>query len=823
MSMKVIKRNGESEEVSFDKVLLRIKNLSEDLDVNTVKIAQKICSDIHNNIKTSQLDELAAQECASLLTEHPNYGKLAGRIIISNLHKETSPSFSEVIKDLYHNKDLQQNNIPLVSQELYDIVMKNKSKLNDVIKHERDFNLDYFGFKTLERAYLMRKDKIVLERPQYMYMRVSLGIHGQDIKDAIETYNLMSEGYFIHATPTLFNAGTPRPQLSSCFLLAMKDDSISGIYDTLKNCAMISKWAGGIGLWIHNVRAKNSLIRGTNGISNGLTPMLRVFNNTARYVDQGGGKRNGSIAMYLCPSHADVFSFLSLRKNHGNEEERARDLFYALWIPDLFMERVKSDGKWTLMCPDECPGLVDAVGDDFKILYEKYEKEGLGKREVEARELWFAILESQIETGNPYLCFKDACNKKSNQQNLGTIKSSNLCTEIVEYSSPEEVAVCNLSSIGLPKFIENGKFNFDLLRSVVKIVTKNLNKVIDRTFYPIPETRLSNKKHRPIGVGVQGLADVFAILKYPFDSSEAQDLNKKIFENIYYASLEMSMEISKKRENLIKKYITLRDKINKTEEEDESYKELDNILKLIPEELDRQEYLGSYSSFIGCPAYNGKLQFDLWNVSPSDDLDWNGLKENIKKYGIRNSLLLAPMPTASTSQILGNNECIEPFTSNIYLRRVLAGEYVVVNKHLIQDLIKINKWNKEVKDEIVLNYGSVQTLDIPKEMKEIYKTVWEIKQKNLIDMAADRGAFICQSQSLNLWMSNPDFNKLTSMHFYSWTKGLKTGIYYLRTRSAANAQQVTIDPTFKKDKQEEKKNEIKMCLLNDPSCEACGS
>ena len=817
--MNVIKRDGTKEEVSFDKVLRRIKNLSNGLNINTTVISQKICSQIHNDIKTSVMDELGAEECASLSTEHPDYGILSSRLIVSNHHKNTTPSFSECIHMLYFNYDIHHKHCPLITKELYDIVNIHKAKLNDVIDSSRDFNIDFFGFKTLERAYLLKINNKVIERPQFMFMRVALGIHKNDIKEAIQTYNYMSNGFFIHATPTLFNAGTPRPQLSSCFLLPMQEDSIAGIYDTLKSCALISQSAGGIGLWIHNIRAKGSAIRGTNGISNGLVPMLRVFNNTARYVDQGGGKRNGSIAIYLEPWHADIDDFLLLKKNHGNEEERCRDLFYALWIPDLFMKRVKEEGSWTLMCPDECPGLHDSCGDEFEKLYTKYELEGKGRKTIKARDLWFSILESQIETGVPYLLFKDACNRKSNQQNLGTIKSSNLCTEIIEYSSPDEFAVCNLASIGLPKFVENNTFNYDLLRNVVKVITKNLNKVIDINYYPVPQTETSNKRHRPIGIGVQGLADVFAKMKLPFDSDEAKEVNRKIFENIYFASLEMSMEISKKREIKIKRYNELKN--FKTEKERIEFEELNQELKLIPEELNRDSHYGSYSSFIGSPASHGKLQFDLWNVTPSTDLDWDNLKENIIKYGIRNSLLLAPMPTASTSQILGNNEAIEPFTSNIYLRRTLAGEYVLVNKYLIRELIEMNKWNKETKDEIILNYGSVQTLDIPDEMKNRYKTVWEIKQRHLIDMSADRGAYICQSQSLNLFIESPDYKKLSSMHFYSWSKGLKTGIYYLRTKPTAKAQQFTIDPNLKKKKV--KKEEPKLCLLNDPTCTSCGS
>ena len=824
--MNVIKRNGTTEEVSFDKVLRRIKNLSNGLNINTTLISQKICAQIHNDIKTSVMDELGAEECAALSTDHPDYGILSSRLIVSNHHKNTTPSFSECIHILYYNYDIHKKHYPLITKKIYDIVNMHKTKLNDVIDCERDFNLDFFGFKTLERAYLLKVNNKIIERPQYMFMRVALGIHENDLKEALQTYNYMSNGLFIHATPTLFNAGTPKPQLSSCFLLPMQEDSISGIYDSLKSCALISQSAGGIGLWIHNIRAKGSAIRGTNGISNGLVPMLRVFNNTARYVDQGGGKRNGSIAIYLEPWHADIDDFLLLKKNHGNEEDRCRDLFYALWIPDLFMERVKEEKDWTLMCPDECPGLYDTYGDKFEALYTKYENEGRGRKTIKARDLWFSILESQIETGVPYLLFKDACNRKSNQQNLGTIKSSNLCTEIIEYSSPDEFAVCNLASIGLPKFVENGVFNYSLLRDIVKIITKNLNKVIDVNYYPVPQTETSNKRHRPIGIGVQGLADVFAKMKLPFDSEEAKKTNRKIFENIYFASLEMSMEISKKRGIKIQKLIEIKNNLTDIEIEiqnttkTDEYNKLLEELKVIPEELNRKSHYGAYSSFIGSPTSKGQLQFDLWKVSPSSDLDWNGLKENIVRYGIRNSLLLAPMPTASTSQILGNNEAIEPFTSNIYLRRTLAGEYVLMNKYLIRELIDLNKWNKNIKDEIILHYGSVQSLDIPEEMKNRYKTVWEIKQRHLIDMSADRGAYICQSQSLNLFIESPDYKKLSSMHFYSWSKGLKTGIYYLRTKPTAKAQQFTIDPNLQKNK---KKEEPKLCLLNDPSCTSCGS
>ena len=811
-TMFVIKRNGEKEEVSFDKVTRRIKHLSCDLKINAFVIAQKVFQEMYDGVTSSQLDELAAQTCAHLVTEHLDYGILASRITISNHQKNTSPSFSETIYTLYNNKDIHGNKTPLISDELFEIVMKNKEKLNNYIKYDRDFHFDYFGFKTLEKAYLMKVKDKVIERPQHMLMRVALGIHNDDFKDALNTYDLMSRQYFIHATPTLYNSGTPRPQLSSCFLLELYEDSISGIYKTLGDCAEISKWSGGIGVNIHKVRANASRIRGTNGKSTGIIPMLRVFNNTARYVNQGG-KRNGSFAMYIEPWHADIQEFLKLKKNHGNEEERARDLFYAMWMPDLFMERVEKDEKWTLMCPDECPGLSDVYGEEFNKLYIKYENEGKGRMQISAQELWFSILESQIETGQPYLLYKDTCNKKSNQKNIGTIKCSNLCTEILEVTTPEETAVCNLASLGLPKYVENGEFNFNKLYEVSRVVTKNLNKVIDCNFYPIPEAELSNKRHRPIGIGVQGLADTFALLKYPFDSEEAKQLNKDIFETIYFAALTESMSISKKREEPIKRYKYL-DELKKcnniTEEEEKEFNILYQKYKPIERELMRDEYLGSYSSFINSPASKGILQFDMWNVKPSDRWDWNTLKEDIMKYGIRNSLLLAPMPTASTAQIIGNNEAFEPYTSNIYSRRTLAGEFIVINKHLVKDLLDLNMWDKELKNKIIENQGSIQNIEhIPEDIKNRYKTVWEIKQKTLIDMAVDRGAYICQSQSLNLFMSQPTYNKLTSMHFYSWKQGLKTGIYYLRTRAVSAAQQFTIEP------------EKKTMESNEEVCEAC--
>jgi len=1175
----VTKRDGTKEEIQFDKILTRIKKLSETLTINPSKVTQKVCAQIYPNIHTSEIDELGGQICASLSTEHPDYGNLASNIVISNHHKNTSPSFTECIKALYEED--------LISKKIYNIVKTYRAKLNDVIDCNRDFDLDYFGFKTLEKSYLMKINGEVVERPQYMFMRVSLGIHFNDIKEAIETYNYMSKKYFTHATPTLFNSGTPRPQLSSCFLLSMKDDSIDGIFSTLKDCALISKWAGGIGLHVHNVRAKNSKIRGTNGISNGLVPMLRVFNNTARYVDQcikpesliytthgplkiqdvtinetevynlngeveiienvlehpysgeliklkiqhsidnleitgehplyilknqkrglnystiknrldkklisfdwinaneitkddmvvfsipsyskdiesitkedcyiygvilgdgcmnnkdkngyislhsinkkhileyveryfnskyieyrietnnlttriywnktinmpfryndvydlnkekychyrwlnlpiekskyiikglidtdgcignelvfdstsrnliesvrflclklglltsgyernrigqthetyngniitnkkisytlrvpktkeicdllkikyesqyfkflkynnfllsritdisntqydgtlydlqfkkehnyllhtglihnGGGKRNGSFAIYIEPWHKDIFDWLVLRKNHGSEEERARDLFYSMWMPDLFMERVKENGSWTLFCPDEAPGLSDCYGDNFKELYLKYESDKQYNGEtIEARKLWFAILESQIETGTPYICYKDAANKKSNQQNLGTIKSSNLCTEIIEYSSPKEYAVCNLASIALSKFvnIETNKFDYEMLYNVTKIITKNLNKVIDVNYYPIPECELSNKLHRPMGIGVQGLADVFALMKVGFDSDIAKQINEEIFETIYYAAVETSLEISIKREEYIKQIKILIKKIenidnvnispNDMSEMKKDLSALKKIYKPIKEELNREKYLGSYSSFEGSPMSKGIFQFDLWGEKGSNRYDWEALRSKIKKHGIRNSLLLAPMPTASTSQILGNNECIEPFTSNIYLRRTLAGEFVVINKYLIKDLIELNLWNEDIKNMIIKDNGSVQNIsNLPEHIKNIYKTVWEIGNKQLINMAADRGKYICQSQSLNLFVEKPDFNKLSSMHFYSWSKGLKTGIYYLRTKPVAQAQQFTIEP--------EKKKTKFVCKKDDPDCLMCGS
>uniref|UniRef100_A0A6C0J1P9 ribonucleoside-diphosphate reductase n=1 Tax=viral metagenome TaxID=1070528 RepID=A0A6C0J1P9_9ZZZZ len=808
--MKVVKRNGETEDVSFDKVLNRLKKISGDIKIDTTEIAQKVCSRIYDGVKTAELDELAAYLCSSMSIENPEYAVLASRIIVSNHQKNTSPSFSETIAILYSNKDVHGEPSPCVSDEVYNIVNKYTEKLNSYIDYSRDFLFDYFGFKTLERSYLIKVNKKIVERPQHMWMRVAIGIHGDDIKEVLNTYDLMSKKYFTHATPTLFNSGTNSPQLSSCFLSSMNDDSVSGIYESLKEMALISKYAGGIGIHIHQIRGKGSHIRGNNGVSNGIIPMLRVFNNTARYIDQAG-KRQGSIAVYLEPWHTDVEAFLDLKKNHGNEEDRCRDLFLALWIPDLFMERVKNDGKWSLMCPDQCRGLSDVYGDDFKTLYEKYENEGKFIRQINAQDLWFKILESQIEQGVPYILFKDAANKKSNQQNLGTIKSSNLCAEIIIYSSPEETGVCNLASICLPSFVEKTEdgttvYNFEKLHDTVKVITKNLNKVIDRNFYPLEKARVSNLRHRPIGIGVQGLADVFIQLRYPFESAEAKQLNKDIFETIYHGATEGSMEISQKRAEIIKEMMKNSDT---------------NIYKYVNEfekEIINSKYPGAYSSFEGSPISQGKFQFDLWGKEPSNRYDWNKLREEIMTHGIRNSLLISPMPTASTSQIMGFNESFEPFTNNIFQRKTLSGEFIVINKYLVNDLIKIGLWDKNMKDTIILNNGSIQNIDsIPNDVKELYKTTWEIKQKNVIDMSADRGIYICQTQSLNIFMEEPDFQKLSSMHFYSWSIGLKTGSYYLRTRPRAQTQQFTIDPEFIK-------NNKKKCVEeNDGTCMMCSA
>jgi ribonucleoside-diphosphate reductase alpha chain len=757
--MFVTKRNGELEIVSFDKILTRVKTIGQqcNLKLNYTSLAMKVIDQLYDKIETKKIDDLSAEQCASMASIHPDYNTLAGHIAISSHHKDTTASFSETMTNLYEYRNFHGKHTPLISEELYSLICQNKTLYDTKCDFERDFVIDYFGFKTLERSYLMRINGVVIERPQHLWMRVALGIHGSDTEKAFETYDYMSQKYFTHATPTLFNAGTPHPQLSSCYLIAMEDDSLDGIFNTLKDCANISKWAGGIGLHIHNVRATGSHIRGTNGISNGIVPMLRVFNNTAKYINQGG-KRNGSFAIYLEPWHADIEMFLEMRKNHGDEEMKARDLFYALWIPDLFMERVKQDGIWTLMCPDECPGLSDVYGEDFVKLYESYETANKGREIVKARSIWFKILDAQMETGTPYMLYKDAANRKSNQKNLGTIKSSNLCTEIIEYSDGNETAVCNLASIGLPSFIRQDEttgayFDFAELHKVAGIITRNLNRIIDINFYPTDKTRESNMRHRPIGIGVQGLADVFLILNLVFYSEEAKSLNCQIFETIYHGALTESMNMAK---------------------------------------MDKP-----YETFAGSPASQGILQFDLWDM-PADYkymYDWNSLKSDIVQHGLRNSLLLAPMPTASTSQILGFNECIEPITSNIYSRRTLAGEFIIANKYLMQDLINLNLWNEKIKNNIVANHGSVQHIEsIPQEIRDKYRTVWEIPMKHLIDMSADRGVFICQSQSLNLWMEDPNYNSLTSMHFYSWTKGLKTGIYYLRRRGKHQAQQFTIEP-----------------------------
>ncbi len=751
--MYVVKRDGRREAVKFDKITARIKKLCYGLNplVTPEKVAMKVIEGLYDGVTTSELDNLAAEVAATNTITHPDYALLASRIAVSNLHKNTKKSFSEVVKDLYEYIDPKTDKkAPLISDEVYDIIIKNADILDSTIIYDRDFRYDFFGFKTLERSYLLRLKGEVAERPQQMLMRVAVGIHKDDLDSAIETYNYMSEGWFTHATPTLFNSGTPKPQMSSCFLLTTKEDSIPGIYDTLKQCAQISQSAGGIGLSIHDIRATGSYIKGTNGTSNGIVPMLRVFNDTARYVDQGGGKRKGSFAIYVEPWHADIFDFLDLRKNHGKEEQRARDLFYALWIPDLFMQRVEENGDWTLMCPNECPGLADVHGKDFEKLYKKYESEGKGRKAIKAQELWFKILESQIETGTPYMLYKDAANEKSNQKNLGTIKSSNLCTEIIEYTAPDEVAVCNLASIALPKFVAEGKFDHEKLFKVAYRVTKNLDKVIDANYYPVAEARNSNMRHRPIGIGVQGLADTFILMRQAFESDEAKQLNKDIFETIYYAALTASKDLAIEK--------------------------------------------GPYESYKGSPVSKGVLQFDMWNVKPSERWEWDLLRDEIKKNGVRNSLLLAPMPTASTAQILGNNECFEPYTSNIYTRRVLSGEFIIVNKHLLRDLVKLGIWDDRLKNKLMASNGSIQNIDeIPENIKNLYKTAWEISQKVLLDMAADRGAFIDQSQSLNIFMENANFAKLTSMHFYGWKAGLKTGMYYLRTKSATDAIKFTLD------------------------------
>ena len=911
--MHVIKRNGNSEIVSFDKILKRIKNIGSEakLSINYTSLAMKVIDQLYNGIETSKLDELTAEQCASLSTQHPDYGTLASRLVISNLHKKTASSFVKVMNDLYNFKDVNDIHVPLINFDIINIVNTNKEYFDNLIDYERDYLIDYFGIKTLERAYLMKKNNIILERPQHMWLRVSLGIHfkNSSLEAVKETYDLMSQKYFTHATPTLFNAATPRPQLSSCYLIGMESDSVDGIFNTLKECALISKWSGGIGLHIHNIRSSGSHIRGTNGVSNGLIPMLGVFNKTARYIDQGG-KRNGSFAIYLEPHHPDIEDFLDLKKNHGEEELRARDLFYAMWISDLFMERVKTSSTWSLFCPDKCPGLCDVYGEKYKELYLKYENEKRYTKQIPARDLWIKILDAQMETGTPYLLYKDAVNMKSNQKNLGTIKSSNLCCEINQYSDEKETAVCNLASISLtkcvienninpfkdiivytkdncnwclllkallkkkqitykeiyidetnrdklvedgngiktlPQLFDQGKyvggfdsvlnilrnsFDYDKLHYLSKVLTKNLNNIIDINFYPTKKTERSNLLHRPIGIGVQGLADAFILMDIPFESEVAKEINKKIFETIYHGALESSCELAEIRERKLTKMkeglnnndwnyffpdnsVCTSYMINPHLNDDFSYmiEESLNRIRPIPNEINREKYLGSYSSFEGSPISKGILQFDMWNGAPSERYDWNKLRENIKKYGIRNSLLVAPMPTASTSQILGNNECFEPITSNIYSRRTLAGEFILVNKYLIKDLISINMWNEENKNNIILNKGSIQYIEgIPKFIKEKYKIVWEIPMKHIIDMAKDRGAFICQSQSMNLWIEDPDPKILTNMHFYSWKAGLKTGMYYLRRKPKHQPQQFTIEPE-NKSKKIKSDNDSGECLM----------
>lgn len=806
--MQVIKRGGKREEVSFDKITARIKKLCYGLDlryVDYIEISKKVVLGLYDGVTTTELDNLAAETSATMATIHPDYAILAARIAVSNLHKNTDKSFAKTMKSLYNYIDPKTGEkAGLLGDETFEVMWKYRDELDSALIYDRDYEFEYFGFKTLERSYLLRMNGRVVERPQQMLMRVAVGIHGENIEAAIETYNLMSEKWFIHATPTLFNAGTPKPQMSSCFLLSMTDDSIDGIFETLKRCALISQSAGGIGLSIHNIRATGSYIKGTGGTSNGIIPMLKVFNDTARYVDQGGGKRKGAFAVYLEPWHADIFDFLELKKNHGKEEMRARDLFYAMWICDLFMERVKADAEWSLFDPSEAPGLFDTYGGEFEALYHKYEQEGKARKVVKAQELWFAILESQIETGTPYILYKDAANKKSNQKNLGTIRSSNLCTEIMEYTSPDEVAVCNLASLSLPKFVtEDRTFDFDKLVEVTRVVTRNLNRIIDVNYYPVEQARTSNMRHRPIGIGVQGLADAFIKMRFAFDSEEAKQLNKDIFETIYYGALLESTAQAEKH--------------------------------------------GAYQTFEGSPASKGELQFDMWGVTPSKRWDWADLKKRISGVGLRNSLLLAPMPTASTSQILGNNECFEPYTSNIYTRRTLSGEYIIVNKHLLNDLIGYGLWNENMKQKLMASNGSIQHIEeIPQELKDLYKTVWELSQKVIIDMAADRGAFICQSQSMNLFVENANFGKLSSMHFYAWQKGLKTGMYYLRSKAAVDPIKFTVTAEAQQEAAQSKGNakipavtsitnekpilvtpiepemmEGKACSLDDPDCIMC--
>lgn len=787
--MYVIKRDGRKEAVKFDKITARIIKMCYGLDplVSPEAVAMKVIEGIYDGVTTTVLDNLAAEVAAAKTIDHPDYALLASRIAVSNLHKETKKSFSDVMEDLYKYVDPKTGQrASLIADDVYEVISSNRELLDSSIIYDRDFRYDYFGFKTLTRSYLLRTNGEIAERPQQMLMRVAVGIHKNDLQQAIKTYNLMSEGWFTHATPTLFNAGTPKPQMSSCFLLTMKEDSIEGIYETLKSCAQISQSAGGIGLSIHNIRATGSYIKGTNGTSNGIVPMLRVFNDTARYVDQGGGKRKGSFAMYIEPWHADVFDFLDLKKNTGKEEMRARDLFYALWIPDLFMKRVEENGDWTLMCPHECPGLSDTFGAEFEALYTQYEAEGKGRKTIKAQDLWFKVLESQIETGTPYMLYKDAANSKSNQQNLGVIKSSNLCTEIIEYTAPDEIAVCNLASLALPKFVtEDGNFDHDKLFEVTYQATVNLNRIIDGNFYPVEEARNSNMRHRPIGLGVQGLADAFIMMRFPFESEEAKALNREIFETIYYAAMTASKDLA------------------------------------IAE--------GPYETYAGSPVSKGIFQYDMWGVTPTNRWEWDLLKEEVMKHGVRNSLLVAPMPTASTAQILGNNECFEPYTSNIYTRRVLSGEFIIVNKHLLKDLVKEGLWTKDMRQKLMAANGSVQNIhEIPQYIKDLYKTAWEISQKAIIEQAADRGAYICQSQSLNIFMENANFGKLTSMHFYGWKKGLKTGMYYLRTKAATDAIKFTVDKAVTEEpasvsaaELEEQQAAIACSLDNPDNCEMC--
>ncbi|WP_408096069.1 ribonucleoside-diphosphate reductase subunit alpha [Peredibacter sp. HCB2-198] len=782
--MFVTTRSGKKEPVQFDKITHRISQLTYNLDpkyVDAVQVAKRTINGLFDGITTDELDNLSAEVSAYMTSVHPDYARLAGRIAVANLHRSTSDSFMETFETLYnYENEFTGEKQPLISEEIFNFAREHKDRISAEIAYSRDFEFDYFGFKTLEKSYLLKVNGKIVERPQHLFMRVALGVQVGNIEEAIKTYHLISEGFFTHASPTLFNAGTNKPQMSSCFLVAAKDDSIEGIYETLKQCALISQSAGGIGLSIHNIRAKGSFIRGTNGTSNGIVPMLRVFNDTARYVDQGGGKRKGAFAIYLEPWHADIEDFIELRKNHGKEELRARDLFYALWINDLFMQRVEADADWTLMCPNKSPGLADVHGKEFNALYEKYEKEGRGLKTVKARDLWFKVISSQIETGMPFMLYKDAANEKSNQKNLGTIKSSNLCTEIMQYTSEKEIAVCNLASIALPKFVEAAEFNHAKLYEVTYQATRNLNRIIDLNYYPVEEARYSNMKNRPIGLGVQGLADTFFKMRMSFDSAAARELNKQIFETIYFAALSASADLAKEH--------------------------------------------GHYDSYEGSPISKGILQHDMWGVTPSNRWDWTTLRAKIKQYGVRNSLLMAPMPTASTSQILGNNECIEPVTSNIYTRRVLSGEFAMVNKHLVKDLIQLGLWNEEMKDRIIAHNGSVQYIpEIPADLKELYRTVWEIKQKSILEMAADRGAYIDQSQSLNIHMEDTNFGKLSSLHFAAWKLGLKTGMYYLRTRPAVDAIKFTIKETAKTVTAADNQAAMVCSLDNPEACVSCGS